>query len=87
MFLTFTPTQMKRERERKGQRKTARTFSVFHALGIRHSGSDRNLAKWDKIIKLEGALLSFSAKWIKCCRRVAADPPQDPKTLAGVQTL
>lgn len=49
-------------------------FAVFHAPGVRHTSSDRNLAKWDKNIKLRGPLLSFSTKWIKWCQRVTASP-------------
>ena len=79
---THTERERKREREKErervGQRareSTQSVFSIFHALGIRHTRSDRNLAKWDKIIKLQGTLLSFSTKWIKWCQHVTASPP------------
>lgn len=49
-------------------------FSIFYALGLRHTRSDRNLAKWDKIIKLQSTLPSFSAKWIKWCQHVIVSP-------------
>lgn len=55
---------------------TASIFSGLHALGGRQSRSDRKVAKWDKIIKLEDILLSLSAKWIKGCLHVAASPPK-----------
>lgn len=77
---THAHTHTHRERVRQRARESTQSiFSIFHALGIRHTRSDRNLAKWDKIIKLQGTLLSFSTKWIKWCQHVTASPPGSEK--------
>lgn len=71
----ITALNTKRKDEEMPREKTQRIFfSVFHTLGARHTRSDRNLAKWDKIIKLQGTLLSFSTKWMKWCQHVTASP-------------
>lgn len=61
-------------------------FSVLHTLSARHTRSDRNLAKWDKIIKLQGTLLSFSAKWMKWCQHVTASPSGCENTDATINS-
>lgn len=70
----ITATQKEKTRKCRGRKHRVYFFFVFHALGARHTRSDRNLAKWDKIIKLQGTLLLFSTKWMKWCQHVTASP-------------
>lgn len=80
-------TQKGNMRKCRGRKHRAFFFiSVFHALGTRHTRSNRNLAKWDKIIKLQGTLLSFPTKWMKWCQHVTASPSGCENTDATINS-